>query len=79
MKKMQLDEFIEEFLVACDFVDEVRVDGQSRFDAMAEFDSLAMLGVIIMMEARFSVSVTAEQVFRLGTVAALHAYSQEGA
>lgn len=76
MKTASLEEFIESFLMACDFVEEVRVTGQSRFDEMAAFDSLAMLGVIIMMEAEYGRQVTADKVFTLGTVAALHAYAQ---
>ncbi|AZY50423.1 acyl carrier protein [Bordetella avium] len=77
MEKMELSEFIDEFLIACDFVDEVSVNADSRLDEIADFDSLAMLGVIIMMETRFSRRITAEKVFELATVGALYAYSQE--
>ncbi|WP_230581720.1 hypothetical protein [Bordetella holmesii] len=53
MHKPNLEEFIESFLTACDFVQEVRVTGDTRFDEMPDFDSLAMLGVIIMMEGEY--------------------------
>ncbi|OZI77388.1 acyl carrier protein [Bordetella genomosp. 12] len=76
MQKPSLEAFIESFLTACDFVQEVRVTGDTRFDEMADFDSLAMLGVIIMMEAEFGRPVTADKIFALGSVAALHAYAQ---
>lgn len=77
--KMDLNEFIEEFLIACDFVDEVHVTGATRFDEIADFDSLAMLGVIVLMETRFGVSVTAIEVMELETLSALHARATGGA
>ncbi|MFQ1062940.1 phosphopantetheine-binding protein [Bordetella trematum] len=76
MSQISLQEFIERFLVACDFIDDVVVTGDTRFEDMADFDSLAMLGVIIMMETQFDVVVTADKVFALGSVAALHALAQ---
>ncbi len=76
MSQVSLQEFIEHFLVACDFIDDVVVTGDTRFEDIADFDSLAMLGVIIMMETQFDVVVTADKVFALGSVSALHALAQ---
>ncbi|AHV92955.1 acyl carrier protein [Bordetella holmesii] len=76
MHKPNLEEFIESFLTACDFVQEVRVTGDTRFDEMPDFDSLAMLGVIIMMEGEYGRPITADKVFSLGNISALHAYAQ---
>jgi hypothetical protein len=50
---MNYAKFKEEFLIACDFIDEPVLSPETRLDQIPDFDSLAMLGVIVLLETHF--------------------------
>jgi acyl carrier protein len=72
---MDFNEFKEEFLIACDFIDVPEVDETTKFIDIEDFDSLAMLGVIVLLETKFSKHITGEQVMNLETLANLHKFA----
>ncbi len=72
---MDFDSFKNEFLIACDFIEEPIIEESTRFDQIADFDSLAMLGVIVLLETKFSKQISGEAVMKLETVKALYEFA----
>ncbi len=72
---MDFESFKNEFLIACDFIEEPVIEESTRFDQIADFDSLAMLGVIVLLETKFSKQISGESVMQLGTVKALYEFA----
>ena len=72
---MDFDQFKEEFITACDFIDVPIVDEKTRLDEIPDFDSLAMLGVIVLLETQFNLTATGEQIMAQETLGALHTFA----
>ena len=72
---MDFETFKNEFLMACDFIEEPIIEETTRFDGLADFDSLAMLGVIVLLETKFNKQVSGEAVMNLETVKALYEHA----
>ena len=69
---MELQEFIEEFISACDFITIPKIDPSTRFDSLEDFDSLAMLGVIVLLETKFNLTLSGDQIMGTETISGLH-------
>jgi acyl carrier protein len=63
-----IDKFIADFLVACDFVDPVEIDLNTELKSLPQWDSLAMLGVIVMFDTEYGKSITGIQLKSAVTV-----------
>jgi len=55
---VQAVQFAAHFLEAVDFQDAVEVTPVTRLDSLPEWDSLAALGVILMCDTEYSVTIT---------------------
>jgi len=53
-----LDQFLEKFLAAVDFQEAVEVSGSTELASLAEWDSLAALGVIVMADVDYGRSIS---------------------
>jgi acyl carrier protein len=53
-----LQQFVEKFKNAVDFQDTVHLTGDTNLKALAEWDSLAALGVIIMFDMEYDKAIT---------------------
>ena len=53
-----LEQFVEKFKNAVDFQDDVQLTGDTNLKALAEWDSLAALGVIIMFDMEYDKAIT---------------------
>lgn len=56
------EDFTENFLLAVDFKKRPDIDEKTKLSELAEFDSLAMLGTIVMFEIDYDKTVTAENI-----------------
>lgn len=65
---MQESEFLEEFVSAIDPSDPGAVAMDTELKSIPEWDSLAVLGVIVLFETLFNKKVTGEQVTEKKTV-----------
>lgn len=65
--------FVEDFLSAVDFQDPVPVDPDTALAALPEWDSLAALGVIVMCDMEYGVTITGEDLKSCATVGDIHA------
>ena len=54
----ELNAFVESFVVAVDFQDPVAVTGETKLEDLPEWDSLAALGVIVMSDTEYGVTIT---------------------
>jgi acyl carrier protein len=64
-----LDQFIEKFSNAVDFQNEVALTGDTDLKALAEWDSLAALGVIIMFDMEYDKAITGKDLVVCQTLA----------
>jgi len=69
---MSITEFFDLFIEACDFIDEPDLTKDTRLDEIEDFDSLAMLGVLVMFETQFNKTLTGPQVMALETLEGLY-------
>ena len=72
---MDFNRFKEEFIIACDFIDVPNVDENTKLEEIPDFDSLAMLGVIVLLETQFSLTATGEQIMAQDTLGGLHKFA----
>ncbi len=72
---MDFAQFKEEFITACDFIDVPVVDENTKLEDIADFDSLAMLGVIVLLETQFSLTATGDQIMAQDTLGGLHKFA----
>jgi acyl carrier protein len=72
---MDYASFQEEFLIACDFIDEPVLSAESRLNQIPDFDSLAMLGVIVLLETQFGLTATGDQIMSQETLGGLHKFA----
>jgi acyl carrier protein len=63
------DAFVEQFIIAVDFQNAVPVEGGTLLKDLPEWDSLAALGVIVMCDTEYGVTITGEDLKRCITVA----------
>ena len=63
-----IDKFIADFLVACDFADPVEIDLNTETKSLPQWDSLAMLGVIVMFDTEYGKSIDGTQLEAAVTV-----------
>lgn len=54
----ELASFVEQFVVAVDFQTSVPVAGDTKLADLPEWDSLAALGVIVMCDTDYGVTIT---------------------
>jgi acyl carrier protein len=54
---MSTEQFIENFLNACDFEDPVEVTLETELKNLPQWDSLAMLGVIVMFDTEYGKTI----------------------
>ena len=54
----EIQAFVENFVVAVDFQTQVPVDAKTALSSLPEWDSLAALGVIVMCDTEYGVSIT---------------------
>ena len=65
-----MNEFLKEM---ADILDEESVRGCDRLERFNAWDSLAVLSVVAMADARYRVTLSAQQVRAAGTIDELHA------
>jgi acyl carrier protein len=64
-----LEQFVEKFSNAVDFQTDVVLTGDTNLKALAEWDSLAALGVIIMFDMEYNKAITGKDLVVCQTVA----------
>ena len=69
----QAVQFAAHFLEAVDFQDAVEVTPSTRLDSLPEWDSLAALGVILMCDTEYGVSMTGNELKAAVTVSDIYA------
>jgi hypothetical protein len=67
--EQSLAEFLEQFLTAVDFQEQVVVSGETTLESLPEWDSLAALGVIVMCDTEYGVTVTGNDLKSCVTIA----------
>lgn len=67
-----IDQFIESFLTAVDFQEAVQVTPETELKNLPEWDSLAALGVIVMLDVEFGKTITGDDLKTCVTVADLY-------
>ena len=72
----ETDAFAEQFVVAVDFQNVVPVSGTSLLADLPEWDSLAALGVIVMCDTEYGVTITGEDLKRCKMVGDIYAIVQ---
>ena len=68
-----VDQFIENFLIAVDFQEAVDITPESEIASLAEWDSLAALGVIVMFDMEYGKTITGNDLKASRTIADLFA------
>lgn len=69
---MSTEAFIANFIDATDFQVPVDITLDTRLSSLAEWDSLAALGVIVMFDMIYKKSVTGEDLYAATTVGDLY-------
>lgn len=65
---MDINEFIHNFEDAVDNVEENSLSGGTKFQEIAEWDSLALLSTLAMLDAEYSVSLSGEEIKSCSTL-----------
>ena len=68
-----LDQFLEKFSSAVDFQEAVALTGDTDLKALAEWDSLAALGVIVMCDMEYEKSITGKHLVECRTISDVYA------
>jgi acyl carrier protein len=63
-----LQAFIENFLLAVDFQEPVKLTPETQLQDLPEWDSLAALGVIVMFDMEYGKSITGDQLQKISTI-----------
>jgi acyl carrier protein len=71
-----LADFIVSFTTAVDFQEEIELKGDTRLADLPEWDSLAALGVIIMFDSDYGLTVTGDDLKKCATVQDIFALIQ---
>lgn len=64
----QITEFIDQFVIAVDFQTAVAVSADTPLANLPEWDSLAALGVIVMCDTEYGVTITGEDLKRCNMI-----------
>ena len=56
----EVSAFVEQFVIAVDFQKQVPVSAETPLDSLPEWDSLAALGVIVMCDSDYGVTITGD-------------------
>jgi len=72
---MELDEFVGRFTESVDFPEAVEITPDSVITELEYWDSLAQLGVIVMFELEFQMTITAEDIAGCSTIGDLYKLS----
>jgi acyl carrier protein len=64
----EMASFVEQFVVAVDFQNPVPVAGDTKLADLPEWDSLAALGVIVMCDTDYGVTITGNDLKVCATV-----------
>ncbi len=64
----ELKAFLEGFVMAVDFQDPVPVGADTKLEDLPEWDSLAALGVIVMCDTEYGVTITGDDLKACETV-----------
>lgn len=67
-----INQFIESFLTAVDFQEQVEITAETVLNQLPEWDSLAALGVIVMFDVEFGKTITGDNLKACTTVADLY-------
>jgi acyl carrier protein len=65
----ELAQFLEQFITAVDFQQPIPIAGDTRLEDLPEWDSLAALGVIVMCDTEYSVTITGDDLKSSVTIA----------
>lgn len=57
---ISIEKFIEDFLIAVDFQEEVEARPETELKSFPEWDSLAALGVIVMFDVEYGKTITGD-------------------
>ena len=66
-------QFAAHFLEAVDFQDAVEVLPSTRLDSLPEWDSLAALGVILMCDTEYNITITGNDLKACSTIGDIYA------
>lgn len=69
--------FLQNFTTAVDFQNPVDITGATRLDSLAEWDSLAALGVIIMFDAEYGLTITGNDLRTCASIEDIHNLTQK--
>ena len=65
----ELVHFLEQFTTAVDFQQPIPIAGDTKLEDLPEWDSLAALGVIVMCDTEYGVTITGEDLKSSVTIA----------
>jgi acyl carrier protein len=71
-----IEAFAEQFIVAVDFQNAVPVSGATLLADLPEWDSLAALGVIVMCDTEYGVTITGDDLKRCKAVSDIYGIVQ---
>ena len=77
MSGIDFGEFKESFLVAVDFDDPPPLDESTLISSISQFDSIAVLGTIVMFEIEFDKTISAEDIMSCETLNDLYLLSRK--
>ena len=69
----ELNKFVENFVIAVDFQEPIPVTADTKLEGLPEWDSLAALGVIVMADTEYGVSITGDDLKECATVGDIYA------
>ncbi|MCB5190858.1 acyl carrier protein [Methylobacillus arboreus] len=67
-----IEAFIEKFIAAVDFQEQVAITPETKLEDLPEWDSLAALGVIVMFDMEYGKTITGEHLKKAATVQDLY-------
>lgn len=73
---MDINTFIEKFIEAVDFAEPVEITPETVVAELEHWDSLAQLGVIVMVDIEFSKTLTADDIVACRTIQGLYDWTQ---
>jgi len=60
--------FLENFINAVDFQDQIEMTMETELKSLPEWDSLAALGVIVMFDMEYSKAITGDDISKCATI-----------
>jgi acyl carrier protein len=70
--KVEITNFIENFRNAVDFQNPAMIQASTELSSLPEWDSLAALGVIVMFDMEYGVTINGDDLKKATTVESLH-------